>query len=58
MVGENFLPPTNLADGIDLVRNSIRHGRDVTIQTDANLAKTGKSQVTFAAFNSTKIAPV
>jgi hypothetical protein len=49
---------TSLAHGIQLVWNSIRHTRDVTIQAGADLTEAGKSQVTFAALNSAKIAPV
>jgi hypothetical protein len=40
------------------VRNSTSDSCDVTVKTGADLAKTKKSQVTFAAFNSTKITSV
>src|SRR5208283_1739283 len=40
------------------VRNSFSDSCDVTVKTGADLAKTRKSQVTFAAFNSTKITSV
>jgi WD40 repeat protein len=40
------------------VRNSFSDGCDVTVKARADLTKTKKSQVTFAAFNSTKITPV
>jgi hypothetical protein len=47
-----------LARCVDSTRNSIRNRRDVTIQTAADLAKTRKSQVTFAPFNAAKITSV
>jgi hypothetical protein len=47
-----------LAHHIDQKRNSIRDRRDVTFETGADLAKTGKCQVTFPPLNSAKIAPV
>jgi hypothetical protein len=40
------------------VRNSFSDSCDVTVKTGADLAKTKKSQVTFAAFNSAKITSV
>ena len=40
------------------MRNSFSDICDVTVKTGADLAKTKKSQVTFAAFNSTKITSV
>jgi hypothetical protein len=40
------------------VRNSFSDGCDITVKTGADLAKARESQVTFAAFNSTKIASV
>ena len=40
------------------MRNSFSDSCDVTVKTGADLAKTRKSQVTFAAFNSTKITSV
>ena len=40
------------------VRNSISDSCDVTVKTGADLAKTKKGQVTFAAFHSTKITSV
>ena len=40
------------------VRNSCSDSCDVTVKTGADLAKTKKGQVTFAAFHSTKITSV
>jgi hypothetical protein len=40
------------------VRNSFSDGCDITVKPGADLAKAGESQVTFAAFNSTKISSV
>jgi hypothetical protein len=39
-------------------RDSFGDSRDVAIETSADLAKTGKSQVAFPAFHSAKITPV
>jgi hypothetical protein len=44
--------------GVCQVRNSFSDGCDITVKTGADLAKAGESQVTFAAFNSTKISSV
>ena len=41
--------------GIRRIRNSFSNSCDVAVKTGADLAKTKKSQVTFAAFNSGKI---
>jgi hypothetical protein len=53
-------PPTwcVLARCVDSTRNSIRNRGDVTFQTAADLAKTRKSQVTFAPLNAAKITSV
>ncbi|HEY1476201.1 MAG TPA: hypothetical protein VGF37_00830 [Chthoniobacterales bacterium] len=40
------------------VRNSFSDSCDVTVKTGADLAKTRKSQVAFAAFNATEITSV
>jgi succinate dehydrogenase/fumarate reductase flavoprotein subunit len=40
------------------VRNSFGDGCDITVKTGADLAKAREIQVTFAAFNSTKITSV
>jgi hypothetical protein len=47
-----------LLRSVALVRNSLSDSCDVTVKAGADLAKTRKSQVTFAALNSTKITSV
>jgi hypothetical protein len=47
-----------LLRSVSQVRNSFSDSCDVTVKTGADLAKTRESQVTFAAFNSTKITSV
>ena len=41
--------------GIRRIRNSFNNSCDVAVKTGADLAKTKKGQVTFAAFNFAKI---